>query len=291
MMRLYKRARWSLLLWITSLAFACLAVLIPAAITGGQAAWAGSGATAVTLASHHEPASRWHNCSSTPTARLIDGEVYHNDPYGTSQRSCITVRDGRLTIDTSYQPRGTVVAYDSIEIGNYPYSRDPQAGLPARVRSVHTVLRVRMSAGPGNWLGDADIWFGHGSITGPVSHIREMIIANRWTGFRDYCDPTRVRLHGHIMFRVPRLTVRARIAHRVYHAGACMTGGGSSAHLLIRFFAAHQSATARDPLAGFFKFSIEHGWIQPGMIAESAGYAPECWSGCRKVSYMMQATR
>src|SRR5271166_4515251 len=132
---------------------------------------------ATTAARASASPSSWFTCTPFAT-RLIDGLEMHNDHFlGAPGRSCITARGNQITIDTSYQPEGgSVVAYDAIEFGAYPYSRDLGLGLPAPVGGPMPVLHVSASGGPGTYLYDADLWLSRTSESGPLHHIREIII-------------------------------------------------------------------------------------------------------------------
>jgi len=217
------------------------------------------------------PSGTWHNCSREPTSKQIGALVDHNDHFaGAPGPSCITASDNghRITIDRNYQPGKGVVAYDAIEFGRYPYSNDPQYGLPAPVAQVRTTLHVRASSGPGYYLYDADIWLSRTGATGPLHHVREMIVANWWHGFAPYDAPHLVK-----------------VGHRRWYVGAKMTRGGGR-HLLIRFFTAHPTRRAYDNVPALLRIARRHGWISNRMTVDSIGYAPECWRGCKGLTYL-----
>lgn len=201
----------------------------------------------------------------------------HDDHFaGAPGPSCVTVTRGgtRITIDTNYQPGAGVVAYDAIQVGDYPWIRDPAAGLPAPVAQVRTVLHVSADGGPGCYLDDADIWFSRTGAAGPLRHIREMIIANRWAGcYAPYCAPHRVK-----------------IGRRHWYAGACMTGTPGHMHLLIRFLAVRQCASATFDLAEFLHVARHYRWLSDSLTVDSASYAPEVWEDARGLTYSMTAS-
>jgi len=214
----------------------------------------------------------WHNCARHPTSKVIGGLVDHNDHWAPG-RSCITAtRNGHcITVGTSYQPDGLVVAYNAIEFGRYPWSSDPRYGLPAPVSRVHTTMRVSVNNAEGDEVDDADVWFSR-KATGTLHHVREMVIANRWRGAWN--------------------TTIGRIVHvgkRRWHVSAWMTGQGSTRHLLIRFVAARPSRTAYIDLRKFLVIARHRGWIRNHMTVDSAGYAGEIKSGGRHLSYCMYA--
>ena len=226
-------------------------------------------------AAHAATRPSWHTCTRFAT-RLIGGMEDHNDHFaGAPGPSCITVTGNghRITIDTSYQPGAGVVAYDAIEFGRYPWSNDPRYGLPAPVPQVTTTLHVTASRGPGYYLGDVDIWLSRTGATGPLRHVREIIVANWWGG-------------GFAPYDAPHL---AKIGRRRWYAGAKMTGADSGRHLLIRFFAAHPTRKAYDNLPAVLRIARRHGWISNRMTVDSVSYAPECWRGCKGLTYSMTA--
>jgi hypothetical protein len=236
-----------------------------------------------TPASAAPPAKPWHTCTRMAT-RLIGSLEYHNDHFtGAPGPSCITVRGGRVTINTCYRPHaGSVVAYDAIQFGDYPWVRDPAYGLPAQVGHRMPVLHVTARLASARrrrclrrkWLFDADIWFSRNGAAGPLHHIREMIIANRWHGYRPY-DARRL----------------VKIGKRSWWAGAEMTGRRGHKWLLIRFFGRHPGPRAVVRLGGFLRIARHHHWITDAMTVDSVSYAPECWRGCRGLSYSMHVSR
>jgi len=214
----------------------------------------------------------WHTCTRFAT-RLTGGMVVDNDHFaGAPGPSCLTVTGHRVTIGTSYQPAGGVVAYDAIRFGRYPWSDDPGFGLPAPVTRVATTLHVTASGGPGRYLYDADVWFSRTAATGPLNHVREMIIATRWQGYSPYCAPRVVK-----------------VGRRRWLAGACMTGPAGHRHLLIRFLAVRQSRRSYIDLAAFLTIARRRGWLRKTMTADSVSWAPEVWSGGRGLTYSMSA--
>ena len=215
----------------------------------------------------------WHTCKRYDT-RMAYGMQIDNDHFaGAPGPSCITVVGRTVTIGTSYQPGGGVVAYDAIRFGWYPWNNKRAYGLPAPAGRVHTQLRVRGSGGPGDYLYDADIWLSRTGQPGPLRHIREIVIANRWQGSWH----TRT---GHLV----------RIGRRRWHVTAWMTGQGAARHLLIRFVARRPSPGATIRLAAFLRIARRHQWIAGWMTVDSASYAPECRQGCRGLTYSMKAS-
>jgi hypothetical protein len=95
-----------------------------------------------------------------------------------------------------------------------------------------------------------------------------MIIGIRWRGYSPY--------------GVRRIV---KVGRRRWHVGAEMTGGRGRRHLLIRFLAVHPSRTAYIRLAAFLRIARHLHWITNAMTVDSVGYAPECWHGCRKLTY------
>jgi len=253
--------------WLARKAPRTVAVILAVIAVAVAAGWAGKANAA-------SKSRTWHTCTRFAT-RLIGGLEYHNDHFaGARGPSCITVRNGWVTIDRNYRPRGgAVVAYDAIQFGRYPWLNDSAFGLPAPVGKVHTQLRATARGGPGTYLYDADVWFSRTSATGPLHHIREMVIANRSQGSWNT--------------RIGRLV---KIGRRRWHVSAWMTGQGTARHLLIRFIARHQTPNVTIRLAAFLRIARRHHWIGKWMTVDSASYAPECRGGCRHLTYRMTAS-
>lgn len=217
----------------------------------------------------------WHTCTRFATYHA--GIYYdHNDHFaGTPGSSCITVTGNghRITIDRGYQPSGhSVVSYDSIQEGDYYYTRDPESGLPAQIGRPMPVLHVTASGGPGTYLYDADLWFSRSAV-GPVHYVREMIICNRW---QDY--------------GTSRPGIQVRIGARRWYVNAWMTGSNGHRHLLIRFLARRQAARATLNLAAFIAIARRYRYISGSMFLASAGYGPEIWEGGDGLTYSQTAT-
>jgi hypothetical protein len=215
----------------------------------------------------------WHTCVRQATHFFGIYEDDNDHFTGTPGPSCITVTDHgtRIRIDRNYKRyRGVVVAYDAIRIGDYPYNRDPGSGLPARVRQLQLTVREIASGGPGTYLYDDDIWFSRTGGPGPLQHIREIIIANRWQNY----DPRR----GNDV---------VRIGHRRWYIAKGYTSNGVSSWPLIRFVARTPARGVTIHLAAFLKVARRHHWISDAMYVDSVSYGPEVWSGGRGLTYSM----
>jgi hypothetical protein len=214
----------------------------------------------------------WHTCTRQATHRVGIYEDDNDHFTGMPGPSCITVTHGtQIRIDRNYEPhRGAVVAYDAIRIGEYPYNRDPGSGLPALVSKLRLTLRETTSGGPGTYLYDDDIWFSRADGAGPLLHIREIIIANRW---RNY-DPRR----GDDVVKIGR---------RRWSIAEGYTGSGGRSWPLIRFVARKQADRLTIDLAAFLHIARRHHWISNAMYVDSVSYGPEVWSGGRGLAYSM----
>lgn len=220
----------------------------------------------------HTAGAVWHTCTRQATHRVGIYEDDNDHFTGMPGPSCITVTHGtRIHIDSNYKPHaGVVVAYDAIRIGEYPYNRDPGSGLPARVSKLKLTLREAATGGPGTYLYDDDIWFSHTDGAGPLRHIREIIIANRWQNY----DPRR----GNAV---------VKIGHRRWFIARGFTGSGSNGWPLIRFVARRQTRRMTIHLAAFLHIARRHHWISGAMYVDSVSYGPEVWSGGRGLTYSM----
>jgi hypothetical protein len=199
---------------------------------------------------------------------------------GKKGRLCIASRAVRrgesLTITANVRAQGgAVAAAPYIRVGPWYRAGDTRSPFPMPARAMLAVtLHVSVTGhARGEWIADADAYGYRSGRAVKGNPSIEMIIATRW---HDYPRKS----YGHY-----------RISGQWWSVNKWVTGKGSpmGAHLIISFWAAHQSDTATERLPAFVGWARRHHWWEARTVGNACLQA-ELWSGGKGLTLGLQVT-